>query len=135
MRTDILFVEDDLTDQFLIARGLEEAGFGYSFSFAQSVEDALCVLDDYEKPKIVVTDLNMPFIGGYEFLRIRQSRPDLIQIPFIVFSGSADTEDMLASFAVGADAYIEKPFSMKGYSELVECLQSHLTMSSMPQAA
>jgi two-component system, chemotaxis family, chemotaxis protein CheY len=59
----------------------------------------------------VVTDLNMPYMDGIEFLRNLRADPGLATLPVVVVTTEADTEEKERAFAAGANAYMVKPFT------------------------
>ncbi|NVK20336.1 MAG: response regulator [Methylocystaceae bacterium] len=87
----ILFVDDDLSILSSIKRNLHRSRIKWKFSYAQSGSAALTLLRESEKIDVVVTDVMMPGINGYELVQeIRKEYPD---IHIIVLSGHCDAED------------------------------------------
>lgn len=65
-----------------------------------------------ESPMLILLDLNMPFMDGFETLRALKDDPETANVPIIVISGSDDTDDKVAGFNLGAVDYVCKPFNM-----------------------
>lgn len=72
------------------------------------------------RPAVILLDLNMPKKDGREALREIKSKPELRQIPIVIFTTSQAEEDILRSYDLGANSYITKPVT---FSELVDVLQ------------
>ena len=90
---------------------------GYRFFEAPNGRDALDLMRG-ERPDIVVLDLMMPVVSGWDVLRERQSDPDLSRIPVIVVSANRDPEVATAVNA-GICAFLPKPFDIGALSALV----------------
>jgi two-component system response regulator RegX3 len=116
MRGSVLIIEDvkevsDLIDLYLRKEGLEVRA-------AESAEEGLAVLKGW-KPDLVILDLNLPGMDGYEFLRAwRQSGA----IPVMILSSRNSDEDLIAGFAGGADEFVTKPFSPRVLAARVRAL-------------
>lgn len=78
------------------------------------------------RPDLVLTDVMMPRLGGFELLRELRSDPRTSSVPVIILSARAGEESKVAGLASGADDYLVKPFSAK---ELLARVNTHLTLS------
>lgn len=106
----ILVVEDETDLRELIGFNLEREG--YRCRRASNGDEALARLAD-ELPDLVVLDRMIPNISGDEVLaRIRRDERSA-DVPVIMLTAKADESDELVGFAMGADDYVTKPFSMK----------------------
>lgn len=65
------------------------------------------------RPKLVVLDLNMPGMDGFDFLMEKRKNPALASIPAVVFSNSRSPKEVLRSYQLGASSYIVKPMSLE----------------------
>jgi CheY-like chemotaxis protein len=111
----VLVVDDDPSIRGLIVAALRRDG--YSFFEAPNGREALEVMRT-EHPDVVVLDLMMPIVSGWDVLRERQSDPALLRIPVIVVS--ANREPALASaIDAGICAFLPKPFDIGALSALV----------------
>jgi two-component system response regulator len=70
-------------------------------------------------PNILLLDLKMPLVSGFEVLKWIQDHPDYRVIPTIVLTASADTRDVKHAFCLGANAYLCKPSSFQTFVEMV----------------
>jgi len=104
----ILIVEDSATQSAYLKQIIERNGY-----------DVSCAMDGVEglekaaslKPDLIVTDISMPKMTGYEMCRKIKENKDLRKIPVILLTHLQDTEDILQSLEVRADSYVTKPFS------------------------
>jgi CheY-like chemotaxis protein len=120
----VLVVEDDLDTRDLICEVLREDGYPVS-SAANGIE-ALEVLDHDARPSLILLDLMMPVMNGWELLEVRAGRPELASIPVLVLS--ADPARQLAA-EQGVVAIIGKPFDLSRLLRLVRAVtktQAHL---------
>ena len=115
----IFLVDDDDGSREAMARALERVG--YQVRPFTAAEDALAALDRGDAVDVVVSDVRMPGMDGYELLRrVRAGRPDL---PFLLVTAYAEVEDAVAALQEGADDYLTKPVKMQ---ELRQRVQLHL---------
>lgn len=116
MKSRVLIVEDqeDLRDVLRLA--LE--GAGYSVIEAQNgregVEQAIL-----ERPDLVIMDIQMPVLDGYDATREIKASPDISRTPIIALSSFAMKGDEEKARAAGCDDYVTKPFSPKQMVALV----------------
>lgn len=103
----ILVVDDDRNLRKIIQTNLEIAG--YDVTTAANGEEALHVLDGMQ-PDLVVLDVMMPLIDGYETARRIRRHPSNTHVPIIMLTAKSEVEDKLIGFEAGADDYITKPF-------------------------
>ena len=90
---------------------------GYSFSEAANGKEALEVMRS-NPPDIVILDLMMPILSGWDVLRERSSDSDLISIPVIVVSANRSAE-LASAMDKGICAFLPKPFDISALSSLV----------------
>ncbi len=76
---------------------------------AENAEDGLAALDD-EPPDLILLDVMMPGMNGWEMLQRVQERHGVGAVPVIMFSGKVDESDAQAAEERGAEAFIGKPF-------------------------
>ena len=104
----MLIIEDDLAIREMVAEILEHQGF--RVASASNGAEALVMLDEGEPPGLILLDLMMPVMDGWEFRLAQRRDPRLADIPVIVLSAGAGLESRLA--ALGAEAFIPKPFDL-----------------------
>jgi CheY-like chemotaxis protein len=101
----ILVVEDN----FILSETLSTllGADGYRVCAASDGQEALERLSSKDRPDLVILDLMMPVKDGFAFLKERQQKSELTQIPVIVVSGATDLKEQAT--ALGASVYLAKP--------------------------
>jgi len=111
----ILSVEDDHAAFLLVQLGFGEVGGNFRLYRVANGEQALKFLrhsGDYAsapKPDLVLLNLNMPRVSGYDVLEAMKDDPGLSGIPAVVFSSSALDRDKARCLALGARGFVTKP--------------------------
>jgi two-component system, cell cycle response regulator DivK len=104
-----ILVVDDQEDNRRILRDLLGAS-GYTVLEATTGEEAVASAEAHV-PDLILMDIQLPGIDGYEATRRIKAKPALRRIPLIVVTSYALSGDDAKAFAAGADAYVSKPFS------------------------
>lgn len=104
---EILIVEDSPTQAAQLQYILERHGF--TVSVAANARDALAVLAE-KKPALVISDVIMPEIDGFELCRWIKAKEETRDIPVILLTSLSDTHDVIKGLACGADNFITKPY-------------------------
>jgi CheY-like chemotaxis protein len=102
----ILIVDDDKTTRKLLSLYLK--GSGFEVVTAENGLNALEKLGS-ETVQLVLTDLNMPFMDGIEFLKAMKSNPGTSHIPALMLTTETDEEERQRAISAGADGYLTKP--------------------------
>jgi len=119
----ILVVDDDPSIRKMVIAALKRDGPAYSFTEASNGRDALDVMRDH-LPDVVVLDLMMPMVSGWDVLRERAGDEELRKIPVIVVSANRDPE-LATAMQGGICAFLPKPFDIGALSALVRsCISS-----------
>ena len=104
----LLLIEDDVNLGYIVKSGMEDVIGGYDVEIALNGEEGLKLLKSYS-PDVIVSDIEMPVLGGLEMVRkIRQTNLD---IPIIFATGKISPKDVTIGYETGADNYIKKPFT------------------------
>ena len=119
----ILVVDDDLTLRRVLHNSLEQRG--YQVISVASGKEAL-IKFDRDVPDIVVSDVSMPEMDGFEFCRQLRSHPSGKLVPFIFLSAKKELDDRIQGWKIGADRYLCKPFEMK---ELLAAIEASIERS------
>lgn len=106
MAEKILIVDDDVNALKLIGYTLHREG--YEIVVAQSGQEALAKAQE-EEPQLVILDIMMPRMDGYEVCRRLRAAPQTAQLPVIMLTAKGQIEDKVAGFEAGADDYLTKP--------------------------
>lgn len=102
----ILVVDDENINLMMVSRILSD---GYDVKTVQSGEEALIVLGDYE-PTLILLDIHMPGIDGFETLAQIRQIERLSRIPVIFLTADDDSDAEVKGFEMGGDDFIRKPF-------------------------
>ncbi|MFH2041395.1 MAG: response regulator [Acidobacteriota bacterium] len=131
----ILLVEDDIVDQMTVKRALKEIHVSNRLIIANNGEEALFYLqnDTYEKPTLVLLDINMPKMNGIEFLKVVKEDDILKKIPVIVLSSSKEDSDRIDSFDLGVAGYMVKPVDYKKFVDVIRTIHIYWKLSEMPE--
>ena len=108
--TKILVVDDLATNRTLVRAAMEKAGF--QVLEAEDAETALGLLDT-QVPDLIITDVMMPKVDGYELVRRIRKNPVLAGVPVIVLTAKGELADKVAGFEAGADDYLVKPVELE----------------------
>jgi CheY-like chemotaxis protein len=106
MADKVLIVDDDLETLRLVGLMLQRQG--YDIVAASNGTQALGMART-EKPVVIILDIMMPDLDGYEVTRQLRKDPDTTNIPIILFTAKSQTEDKLVGYEAGADDYLTKP--------------------------
>ena len=106
----ILVVDDSATVRKFVATSLNLKGFRVI-----TAADGMEALEKMplESVDLVITDLNMPDMDGFEFIKTLQETPEYKHIPIIILSSMTDEHDKERGYQLGAFSYLEKPFSIE----------------------
>lgn len=115
----ILVVDDDKILRAVLQHTLEQEG--YQVTIVNSGNDAIKSFER-DTPDIVISDVAMPEMDGFEFCRLLRSRPSGQLVPFIFLSARDDLEDRIQGHSIGADDYLTKPFEIKELLAKIEAL-------------
>ncbi len=117
----IMVVDDSSVIRRLVEDGLAKAGF--QVITAENGKKALDILKRV-RPDLILSDINMPEMDGFEFCESVHSNPELSSIPFVVMSTNSDRSHMKRMLFYGAEAYLVKPFNIDQVVILIEKLLS-----------
>lgn len=129
----ILHVEDDENDALLFAKACDRAGLPVILQRMHDGEEARAYLSGegeyadrarFPSPQVVVLDLKLPRLNGFEFLNWLRQQPGLATLPVLVFTASLSREDKARALAEGASSYFIKPSSFEALVQMVEFFKS-----------
>jgi DNA-binding response OmpR family regulator len=121
----ILVVDDEPDLCEILAYNLASAG--YDATVAHSAEEALLQVHCTELPDLLLLDVMMPGMSGFDFARQLKGDASTACIPIIFLTAKDAEDDMLHGFRLGADDYVRKPFSVR---EVVARVQAVLSRAA-----
>lgn len=115
----ILVVDDDPAILLSISDYLH--GSGYSVINAENGQDALSLVKQY-RPHLVITDIIMPQMDGYELVRLIREQTFFRLLPVILLTSRTKTEEKIFGYQAGCDVYLSKPFELAELGAVVRNL-------------
>jgi CheY-like chemotaxis protein len=135
----LLIAEDDDNDFVFLERALEIEKFEANIRRARDGEEAIDYLcgenhfadrEAHPLPHLLVLDLKMPLVNGFEVLEWLREHSELETLPVVVLSSSEEPADVQKAYELGASGYLVKPSSCLSYSEIVRTLREFLVNGS-----
>lgn len=127
-KATILVVDDDETILANVADMLRIAG--YRLLMARDGSKGLQVLE-YHTPDLIISDIAMPGMDGYQFYEAVRSNPAWTRIPFVFLTARGEQQDIRQGYQLGADHYLTKPFEPE---DLLITVESRLKRAAEVQA-
>ncbi|MGH7445846.1 MAG: response regulator transcription factor [Longimicrobiales bacterium] len=115
--TKILIVDDDPNSRDIVQTFLESRG--YQVATAEDGQEALAKLEEL-KPGLVLLDVMMPGMDGWEVARVIKNHPDFGRTRVVMLTARSDFSDKTEGLRAGADDYIVKPIRLEELAERVE---------------
>ena len=131
----ILLVEDDMVDMMSVKRALKDINVTNPLYHVENGVEALEFLADKEKPKptIILLDLNMPKMGGVEFLSIMKKDETIKRIPVVILTTSRAEYDKIQSYDLGVAGYMIKPVDYQQFMEVIRAMCMYWTLSEVAE--
>jgi CheY-like chemotaxis protein len=128
---DVFYVEDNPADVRLLQAAFRIAKFNPLMTVTEDGLRAIEAIEDLNKqgkpmPLLILLDLNLPKVNGYEVLKHLKSHKDFSAIPIIVFTGSNNPDDQAKCFSLNADDYWTKPQDLQEALSIANNLKSFL---------
>lgn len=129
---NILYVEDEENDVYFMRRAFRGMGQEWCLKVVADGQAAIDYLSgrgefgnrqNYPLPALVLLDLNLPTVSGFQVLIWIRQRPEFKQLPVIIFSSSPRAEDRLKAKELGASDYLEKPDTGMDFGTVLETLR------------
>jgi PAS domain S-box-containing protein len=127
IKADILVIDDTPENLHLLANMLKDLGYK-----VRSVTKGATALRAAQAapPDLILLDINMPQMNGYEVCQRLKANPHTAEIPVIFISAMGETLDKVKAFEVGGVDYVTKPFQVE---EVLARIQTHLALRSLQQ--
>jgi hypothetical protein len=137
---NILLVEDDEVDVMNVKRAFKRNNISTPLYTAANGIEALAMLrENSNKPntippdrRLILLDLNMPKMGGIEFLQVLRADPALQKIPVVVLTTSNRDQDKIEAYNLNIAGYLLKPVTFSAFSELMTTLNHYWMLCEMP---
>jgi CheY-like chemotaxis protein len=135
---NILLIEDDEVDVMNVQRAFKKNKIGNPLYVVSNGVEALDALlgrnpsDEIPMPGIILLDINMPKMGGIEFLEELRKVPGLKGISVFVMTTSNEESDKVAAYNLNVAGYILKPLSFEGFANAVAILNNYWHLCEMP---
>lgn len=113
----ILIVDDDLAIREMLMQTFEDEGYSVAVA-ADGLEALEYLTHNVGQARLIVLDLMMPRMNGWEFLQARKQYPELVSIPVIVLSARNDLEQQVGKADIAT--YLAKPCSIDRLLEIVQ---------------
>ena len=139
----ILVADDSEDDVVLLKRAFLRAGIDAAIEFVSDGQDAVDYLggrapfDDRQRfplPKLMMLDVKMPGVDGFDVLEWLRRQPGLRGLPVIMWSSSEQQEDVNRAYALGANSYLAKPTQTDRFEEMVKAIELYwMKTSALPE--
>ena len=143
-KATILLAEDEPNDAFFVKWAFEKAGFGHQISHVYDGQEALDYLSgeapyadraQFPIPDLLLLDLKMPKLNGFDVLKWLRGHPKLKQVPVVVFTSSDHEGDMEEAKSLGARDYWTKPNDIEKFVQLARDLHARWLQGQIQAAA
>jgi CheY-like chemotaxis protein len=131
---NILLIDDNKMDVELVLDAFNEVKLRNKVNVAAGGEEGLDYLfgknkfqdrSVYSLPDIILLDLKMPRIDGFEVLKQIKNAPKIKRIPVIILTSSLEETDRILSYDIGTNSYLVKPISFRGFLDVVKKINDY----------
>lgn len=131
---NILLVEDNRMDVELTLDAFKEARLLNTIYVSPNGQDALDYLfgrgkyadrNTYPMPNLILLDLKLPGVDGFEVLRQVKSTPVLKRLPVVILTSSKEEGDRALTYDIGANSYLVKPVSFDGFLSVIKQIEGY----------
>ena len=131
---NILVAEDDPNDAFLLKRAFAREGVKVSLRFAQDGQEAVDYLtgengfndrQEHPLPDLLLLDLKMPKLNGFEVLQWVRRQPGLNRMLVVMLTSSGEMEDINRAYDLGANSYLVKPTNHEDLSHIAKLVRDY----------
>lgn len=125
---DILLIEDNPSDVKLALRAFQKNNLANNVRVIRDGAEALEYLfgtgryegqADRVRPKVILLDLKLPLVDGHEVLKRIKSDPETKMIPVVIMTSSNEEKDMVESYQLGVNSYVQKPVEFEDFIQAV----------------
>jgi CheY-like chemotaxis protein len=141
MTKPILLVEDDPGHALLIKKNLRRGGITHDIVVVDDGQKAVDYLfmhgayaaDEHPEPHLILLDLNLPVLSGYQVLKIIKNDERTKQIPVVILTTTDNPQEVSRCYASGCNMYITKPVEYDQFTETIQRLSRFLLISKTPE--
>lgn len=129
----VLYVEDEEMDRILMDRAFAKSGLKQTLRMVNDGQAAIDYLsgtgeygnrETYPLPDVVLLDLNLPEVHGFDVLQWIRTQPEHRDLPVVIFSSSEMPEDQVRAQQFGANEFLKKPGSGLSFKDVVQKLHA-----------
>ncbi|MEO1052060.1 MAG: response regulator [Bacteroidota bacterium] len=126
---DILLIEDSESDAEITIRSLKKNNLTDKLFWIKDGEEAVDFLNregSYDSvpdeclPKLILLDIKLPKINGFEILKLIKSNSQTRRIPVVMLTSSREDRDVIQSYDLGANSYVVKPVEYENFKQAVK---------------
>ncbi|GGS01494.1 response regulator [Deinococcus sedimenti] len=128
----VLLVDDNPADLMLAREVFADHGDRLAVTTCSSGEEALGVLRGGTAPDVIILDVNMPVMSGFEVLTVIKQDPRLVSIPVVMLSTSSQPGDIERAYTLHASSYLVKSNSFQKFVEQVDAFVTFWCESRTP---
>lgn len=134
----ILVIEDDPGHARLIEKNLRRSGLQDEIKSLKDGQEAMDVIfghsapEIWDRPLMVLLDLNLPTYSGMQILERMKSTPGVRQVPVVVLTTTDDPREIERCYQLGCNVYITKPVDYERFSDAIRKLGTFLKVISLP---
>ncbi|MEM9950234.1 MAG: response regulator [Chloroflexota bacterium] len=136
----LLIVEDDLGHATLVQMNLEEAGFHNKIDHVENGQLAIDYVTAFinqtpNESLLILLDINMPVLDGFQVLERLKSNPRTKHIPVIMLTSTDSEEEIQRAYALGCNVYLRKPVDYEQFMVAIKNLGLFLSVVELPDTA
>lgn len=120
----VLLVDDDEDDRFLVEQAWRKAGIAHALLARGDGAAALELLRSGNPPALLLLDIKMPGLSGFELLERLRADPELRRLPVLMLTASTAPSDVRRAYELGANAFFIKPSTVAELVELLGAVQA-----------
>lgn len=137
----MLLVEDNPDDEELTLIGLKESGVMNEVFVVRDGEEALQFLfaegqykdrNPARLPSVILLDLKLPKLGGFEILEQIRKNPITKSVPVVILTSSSEEEDVVKGYDLGANSFVRKPVEFNRFADAVRQLGMYWILLNEP---
>ena len=132
-KATLLVVDDDEIDREIILRALAEHGLEVPVAYAANGNEAIELMKaETDTAFVVLLDLNMPVLDGFETLDVMRNDPDLMKTPVFILSTSDEERDIDQSYRLGISGYLRKAEIDEGMERIITLMRAYIETVKLP---